>query len=340
MLKQTNRKFNGDSIRAIAGSCEMLDAYAKRVITDEPVDGLGFFLQEELTTILPEILKQELPNRPALDIFEVDNSGAYDKQIVTRLANISGRHQPTNLTSMKNASINVGTTANGLLVIDYKASSEYSWREANKSKVTREPIDQYILEAHNESYRTIIDEVSWKGIKDANGQLISQGALNSDNIVSANKLVKKYDWQDKNTTGEQIVEDITSIKNQIYALGGGNDLWDPDTYIMSPRDFQVITTKIFSVSGFQSSMTVRKFCEANFGMKFYATNECVNAAGRGKDRVLAFKNDGRCVKLHIPLPLTFAPLRPEDFNFILTSMFAVAGLNFRQASTFGWLDNK
>ena len=222
--------------------------------------------------------------------------------------------------------------------MDFKGSSEYDWRTANKSRLLNEGIDADIVDAHNESYRTVVDEICWKGIKDANGQLITEGALNTSQVVTENKLTKAYDWHAVTTSGEQIVSDLVSIKNQIYALGGGNDLWDPDTFIMSPRDFQIINTKIFSVSGFQSSMTVRKFCEANYGMKFYATNECANAAGQGKDRVLAFKNDPRCVKLHLPLPLQFAPLRTEDFNFILTSMFAVAGLNFRQASTFGWLD--
>lgn len=337
-MKKLNRKFNGQSIKVIADSCADIERSAARVITDAPTDGLGYFLQEQLTMILPERLKQELPNRPALDLFEVDNSGAYDKQIVTRLRNISGRHQPTNLGSMKNASISVGTTANGLLVVDFKGSSEYDWRTANKARLLNEGIDADIVDAHNESYRTVVDEICWKGIKDANGQLITQGALNSELIMPENKLTKAYDWHNPVTTGEQIVADLTSIKNQIYALGGGNDLWDVDTYVMSPRDFQIINTKIFSVSGFQSSMTVRKFCEANFGMKFVATNECANAAGQGKDRVLAFKNDARCIKLHLPLPLQFAPLRTEDFNFILTSMFAVAGLNFRQVSTIGWLD--
>lgn len=337
-MKKMNRKFNGQSINVIKDSCAEMERQAARVITDAPVDGIGFFLQEQLTTILPEILKQELPNRPALDIFEADNSGAYDQQIVTRMRNISGRHQPTNLGSMKNATIGVGTTANGLLVVDFKGSSEYDWRSAQKAKITGESIDSDIISAHNESYRTVVDEICWKGIEDANGQRITEGALNSSLVISDNKLTKAYDWHSPTTSGEQIVSDLVSIKNQIYSLGGGNDLWDPDTYIMSPRDFQIINTKIFSVSGFQSSMTVRKFCEANFGMKFYATNECANAAGQGKDRILAFKNDARCVKLHLPLPLQFAPLRTEDFNFILTSMFAVAGLNFRQASTFGWLD--
>lgn len=337
-MKKLNRKFNGQSIKAIADSCADIERSAARVITDAPTDGLGYFLQEQLTMILPERLKQELPNRPALDLFEADNSGAYDKQIVTRLRNISGRHQPTNLGSMKNASISVGTTANGLLVVDFKGSSEYDWRTANKARLLNEGIDADIVDAHNESYRTVVDEICWKGIKDANGQVITQGALNSELIMPENKLTKAYDWHNPDTTGEQIVADLTSIKNQIYALGGGNDLWDVDTYVMSPRDFQIINTKIFSVSGFQSSMTVRKFCEANFGMKFVATNECANAAGQGKDRVLAFKNDARCIKLHLPLPLQFAPLRTEDFNFILTSMFAVAGLNFRQVSTIGWLD--
>lgn len=338
MIKKMNRKFNGQSIKVIADSCADIERSAARVITDAPTEGLGYFLQEQLTLILPERLKQELPNRPALDIFEADNSGAYDKQIVTRLRNISGRHQPTNLGSMKNATISVGTTANGLLVIDFKGSSEYDWRAANKSRLLNEGIDADIVDAHNESYRTIVDEVCWKGVKDSNGQQITEGALNSSQIIVENRLTKSCDWQDPATTGEEIVRDLTAIKNQIYSLGGGNDLWDPDTYIMSPRDFQIVNTKIFSVSGFQSSMTVRKFCEQNFGMKFFATNECVDAAGTGKDRILAFKNDPRAVKLHLPLPLQFAPLRTEDFNFILTSMFAVAGLNFRQASTFGWLD--
>lgn len=338
MIKPMNRKFNGQSVRVISDSCAEIERSAAKVITDAPVDGLGFFLQEQLTAILPERLKQELPNRPGLDIFEADNSGAYDKQIVTRMRNISGRHQPTNLGSMKNATISVGTTANGLLVVDFKGSSEYDWRAANKSRLLNEGIDADIVDAHNESYRTVVDEICWKGIKDANGQQISQGALNSELILSANKLTKAYDWRNPATTGNQIVDDINSIRNQIYSLGGGNDLWDVDTLVMSPRDFQIINTKNFSITGFQSSMTVRKYCEANYGLKFYATNECANAAGQGKDRVLAFKNDARCVKLHLPLPLQFAPLRTEDFNFILTSMFAVAGLNFRQVSTFGWLD--
>lgn len=340
-----DRKFDGQSFKGLAKSARILDSRARvtgregTVFRDAPMSGTGYFLEQQLTYIVPEILKMEMPNRPMLDILEADNSGAYDKMIIQRMGVFEGRHQPKNPGALKDSTITVDTKMNAMLVVDFQGSSTYDYVSLNKAKLLNENIDTRIIEAHNESYRTIVDEVALLGYDGGQGSnAYVAGLANSPLVPADNMLTAGHDWTDPSTTGNDIVDDLLALRNQIFALGGGNSLWMVNTVLLSPEAYIIVNGKNFSVTGFSTSDTVMSYCERQYGMKFYASQHLRGAAAGGKDRVVMFNNDRKALRLMLPLPLTFSAVDPQAFDFRISSMFRVAGVNLFQPSTVGYMD--
>lgn len=334
-----DKKFNGQSYKALAKSARILDSKANTTFRDAPMSGTGYFLEQQLTYIVPEILAMEMPNRPALDILEVDNSGAYDKMIIQRMGVFEGRHQPKNPGALKDSTITVDTKMNAMLVVDFQGSSTYDYVSLNKAKQLGEKIDTRIIEAHNESYRTIVDEVAILGYAgDTSSNAYVAGLSNSPYVPAENILTAGHDWEAAATSGNDIVNDILSLRNQVFATGGGNGLWMPNTVLLSPEDYIIVSGKNFSVTGFSTSETVMSYCEKQYGLKFYASMHLKGTGVGGHDRVIMFNNDRRALKLMLPLPLTFSAVDPQAFDFRISSMFRVAGVNIFQPSTVGYMD--
>lgn len=340
-----DRKFDGQSAKYLAKSARILDRRARpwdgksTLFRDAPMTGTGYFLEQQLTYIIPEILKMEMPNRPMLDLLEADNSGAYDKMIIQRMGVFEGRHQPKNPGALKDSTITVDTRMNAMLVVDFQGSSTYDYISLNKSKQLNENIDTRIIEAHNESYRTIVDEVALLGYSgDASSNAYVAGLANSPYVPASNQLTAGHDWTDPATTGNDIVDDLLSLRNQIYSLGGGNPLWLSNVVLCSPEQFIILNGKNFAVTGFNSSETVMSYCERQYGMKFYASQHLVGKGVGGKDRLVMFNNDRKALRLMLPLPLTFSAVDPQAFDFRISSMFRVAGVNIFQPTTVGYLD--
>ncbi len=332
-IKKNQRKNNGDSVKRLLDSTAILD----RAIHDAPVAGLGMFLREQLTFIIPEILKQEFPGTSALKIFEADNSGTWDKQILTRLRTQEGRHTPTAMAANETGKITVGTSYNSMLVVDYAGSSDYDYKSLQKAKALGENIDSDIIEAHNNSYQQIADQVAFLGITDVNTNVYTDGIANSSLVNAANKINATADWE--TATGNEIVEDLIALRRLLYGIGGGNDLWMPNTVVCSPAIFVLLSSKNFSITGFTTSETVMSYCQKQYGMTFYSSKHLAGLSTTpNKDRILMFNNDRRAVVYHIPRPLEFYPLETHAGKFQLTSAFSIAGVNLRQASTVGYLD--
>ena len=342
-LQFQDKKFNDQSFGNLVKSVRPAFAARQTQFKDAaggPVTSAGTFLEQQLTYIVPEILKQEMPNRPMLDILTPDNSGTYDKMILQRLGTFEGRHQVKNPGALKDSTITVGTNVNAMLILDFQGSSTYDYVSLNKAAYLNEKLDTRIIEAHNESYRTIVDEVAVLGYHgDDKSNLYVAGLANSPLLPQENKLTAGHDWKAAATTGNDIVNDLLALRNQIYSTGGGNGLWMVDTVLVSPEDFIILNGKNFSVTGFSTSDTVMSYCERQYGMKFYATDHLRGAGEGGKDRVVMFKNDGRALKLALPMPLTFSAVEAQAFDFRISSMFRVAGVNLFQPSTVGYLDN-
>ena len=342
-LQFQDKKFNDQSFGNLVKSVRPAFAAMQTKFKDAaggPVTSAGTFLEQQLTYIVPEILKQEMPNRPMLDILTPDNSGTYDKMILQRLGTFEGRHQVKNPGALKDSTITVGTNVNAMLILDFQGSSTYDYVSLNKAAQLNEKLDTRIIEAHNESYRTIVDEVAVLGYHgDDKSNLYVAGLANSPLLPQENKLTAGHDWKAAATTGNDIVNDLLALRNQVYSTGGGNGLWMVDTVLVSPEDFIILNGKNFSVTGFSTSDTVMSYCERQYGMKFYATDHLRGAGESGKDRVVMFKNDGRALKLALPMPLTFSAVEAQAFDFRISSMFRVAGVNLFQPSTVGYLDN-
>lgn len=338
-----DKKFNDKSFGAMVESIRPAFSKVQTKFKDAavgPVSAAGTFLEQQLTYIVPEILKQEMPNRPMLDILTPDNSGAYDKMILQRLGTFEGRHQVKNPGALKDSTITVGTNVNAMLVLDFQGSSTYDYVSLNKAAQLNEKLDTRIIEAHNESYRTIVDEVAVLGYNGGNSSnAYVAGLANSPLVPEDSKLTAAHDWKAAATTGNEIVEDLLSLRNRIYGVGGGNSLWMANTVLVSPEDFIILNGKNFSVTGFTTSETVMSYCEKQYGMKFYASEHLRGAAGDDKDRVVMFNNDARALKLALPLPLTFSAVEAQAFDFRISSMFRIAGVNLFQPSTVGYLDN-
>ena len=310
-------------------------------VNDVAVTSYGAYLQQELTYIIPTVLKQEFPDKPALSIFSVSNEGALEKILIRKMKSFSGEHtrEIENKTQPKGV-IAVGYDATGIKVEEFGAISNYKEMDLLRSAMLGDPLDASIIEAHDESYKTVVDKIAMLGMTNEAGTTLIEGILNNSNVLSG--LYGNATASFSSATGLQMYADIKAlVAAQIGACKGASAL-HADTIITSPRVYALMASTTYgtSSSDYQNPMTVLEMVKKNLGITaVYASAHAtgLDTGVGGTDRMVIFNRQPKVMQLYIPKPLTFSEVFKRTFNYEIESMFRVAGLGINQAVGFAYL---
>lgn len=334
---------SNDALRA-----DMLDASKNNdaiKISDSGVTNMGSYLEYQLTYVTPNILLRKFPEQPALELFSVSNEGAMEKVILQRMKNFSGKHtrEHENKTNNKGV-ITVAYTANGMRVEDFGATSNYKERDLLRAARLNDPLDASLMEAHDQSYKTTINDIAFLGMTDEKGNTLVEGLLNNSQVNSAISLNASYVFTSSSATGYVIYEDIAALWRAMCALAGGNSSLFPDTIVCSPRVLAKLLTTTYGTGALGATAvnniaTVGQMIKSLLGIT--EIRSCVQASnldGSGTtDRLCMFKRSADEMILRIPRPLTFSEVYKRGFSYEFESQFFVAGLNIYRDTSFGYL---
>lgn len=311
-------------------------------MTDSDVTLAGNYLEIQLTHVIPRVLKREFPDKPALSLFSISNEGTLAQTLVRRMKSYSGEHkrENDNKANPNKAHITVAYAATAQLIETYEATSEYKELDLLRASKMNDPLDSSLFEAHDESYKTVVDRAAFLGIQDDEGNYMTEGLLNRSDVDT--DLENNATGVFSGLTGVQMYNDIKNLRNEMVGKAGGvQSLW-PNTLVTSPAVLGLIESTTYGTGGasdFQNYKTVGQMLRENLGIKeLRATNRAALLDGVGTtDRLCLFNNQPDNMTLYIPMPLTFSEVLKQKFNYSFDSMFRVAGLAINRKMVFGYL---
>lgn len=296
---------------------------------DSAVTNSGSYLEQQLTYIIPKVLKRAYPAKPALEVFTVSNEGALEKVLLRRMKTFSGLHlREHEMKSNPNrGAITVAYDASGLRVESFEATSIYKEIDLLRAAAWNDPLDASIIEAHDESFKTVVDKIAFLGMQTEQGATLVEGLLNNSNVNSSASVNATAAFS-TTSNGIQIYNDIAGLYNTLVGLSGGNQLLWPDTLVSSPAVIAKLYTTTYGVgitgsTAVQNFMTVAKMLETNLGItKIVASINAVGLdGGSTTDRLCLFNRNADNMTLYLPQPLTFSEVFKENFSYKITSMF-------------------
>jgi hypothetical protein len=311
-------------------------------VADAAVTVYGAYLQQELTYIIPTVLKQEFPDKPALSIFSVSNEGALEKILIRKMKSFSGLHtrEIENKTQPKGV-IAVGYDATGIKVEEFGAISNYKESDLLRSAMLGDPLDASIIEAHDESYKTVADQIAWLGMSNEAGTTLVEGLLNNSNVDSS--LQGNATGTFTTASGQTMYNDIKAMVATQHGACKGTTSLHVDTLVTSPRVYSLLASTTYGTSStadYQNPMTVLEMVKKNLGITgVYATSHAtgLDTGVGGTDRLVLFNRQPKVMQLYIPKPLTFSEVFKRTFNYEIESMFRIAGLGINQKVGFAYL---
>ncbi len=338
---KTGKIYDGASAAEIATSFS--DAFKSKHMNDANTVAVGgMYLSQQLQEILPQILNQIYPNMPILKILAVDNSGALMQSLIQRVQSFSGRHQAKHETSNTAGVITVNRTAREQLIFEYEGTTEYSDTDLKRSMLLNENIDTAIIEGHQWSYQTMMDEISFNGISlkqnDGSATPVTEGLTNYSDVISANYLTAGATFAA--SSGLEMYNSIKGLYDTMVGQAGAAEELRPNKIVLPPKQFAILATTI--MTGTSPVMTagqdtVLSFIERVLGVKVYASSRCVAASDTGTDLLIMLSATYDNMRLFIPQPLQFAPVFIKGFKYMLESKFRIAGLGVNRANAIGYL---
>lgn len=335
-----NKIYDGNSFDVLEKS--FVSAFAemstKNRIMDATVANGGTYIECQLREVVPGILKQVYPDMPFLNFMSVNNSGALAQSIVQRVEGFAGRHYAKHESSNTSGAITINRAAREQLVVEYEGNSIYSDTDLRRSILLGEGIDTSLIEAHNFSFMTMVDEIGFLGATLPGGERISDGIANYQSFIADLKLTATSPFV-MATAGLVMYNDVARLYNKIVGLSGASEQLRPKIIVLPVEQFSVLSTALMTgtspVTGF---LTVREFLETNLKVKIYASNRLKGQGTGGTDRLVMFNNDSRNMQFYLPQPLQFAPVQLEGFHYKLFSKFRMAGMGFNRSNAIGYLD--
>lgn len=338
---KTGKIYDGASAAEIATS--FADAFKSKHMNDASTVAVGgMYLSQQLQEILPQILNQIYPNMPILKILAVDNSGALMQSLIQRVQSFSGRHQAKHETANTAGVITVNRTAREQLIFEYEGTTEYSDTDLKRSMLLNENIDTAIIEGHQWSYQTMMDEIAFNGISlkqdDGSATPVTEGLTNYSSYVSANYLTAGATFAVSD--GLTIYNAIKNLYDTMVGQAGAAEELRPNKIVLPPKQFAIIATTL--MTGTSPVMTagqdtVLSFIERTLGVKAYASSRCVAASNTGTDLLIMLSATYDNMRLFIPQPLQFAPVFIKGFKYMLESKFRMAGVGINRANAIGYL---
>jgi len=346
-----SKLYDGDSIELMKSSWvkqfAQKDNFTRHnlPITDTGVTNAGSYLEYQLTYVVPRVLKRIYPATPALELFSVSNEGTLEKIILNRMKTFSGSHyrEHEQKSNPNRGMITVAYNANGMRIEDFEASSEYKEIDLLRAAQMNDPLDASVIEAHDESYKTAIDNIAFLGMQDEQGNTLVEGLLNNSQVNSTVALNSTYTFDSASNNGVTMWNDLKKLYNALIALSGGQQMLWPDTIVTSPKVYGYLATTTYgtgtsSPTNAQNYKTIMQMLKEMLGItEIRATNRAVGLDTGTTDRLCMFNRKADNMMLYIPQPLKFSEVAKIKFNYSIDSMFRVAGLNIFRNSVFGYL---
>lgn len=338
---KTGRIYDGNSIADISAS--FVEAFKSKHLNDANTVAVGgMYLSQQLQEILPQILTQVYPEMPILQVLAVDNSGALMQSIIQRVQSFSGRHQAKHETANTAGVITVNRNAREQLIFEYEGTTEYSDTDLKRSMLLNENIDTAIIEGHQWSYQTMIDEIAFNGISlkqnDGSTTPVTEGLTNYSSYVSANYKTSTGTFA--SLSGLEIYNNIKLLYDEMVGQAGASAQLRPTKVILPPKQFAIISTTL--MTGTSPVMTagqdtVLSFIQRTLGVTCYASSRCVAASNTGTDLLIMLSATYDNMRLFIPQPLQFAPVFVKGFKYMLESKFRIAGVGINRNNAIGYL---
>lgn len=340
---RTGKIYDGNSIADIKDS--FVEAFKSKHLNDASTVAVGgMYLSQQLQEILPQILNQVYPNMPILKILAVDNSGALMQSLIQRVQSFSGRHQAKHETANTAGVITVNRTAREQLIFEYEGTTSYSDTDLKRSMLLNENIDTAIIEGHQWSYQTMIDEIGFNGISlkqdDGSATPVTEGLTNYSSYVSANYKTATATFA--TLDGLSIYNNIKLLYDEMIGQAGAAEELRPNKIILPPKQFAIIsTTPLTGSSGAATNIapneTVLSYMQKVLGVTAYASSRCVAASNTGTDLLIMLSATYDNMRYFIPQPLQFAPIFIKGFKYMLESKFRIAGVGVNRNNTIGYL---
>lgn len=310
-------------------------------VNDSAVGQYGSYLEQELTEILPDILKQQYPDKPALTVFDVRNEGALAKVLIRKIKGYEGKHtrEHENKENPTKGKITVAYDQTGMRIEEESASSDYKEIDLLRAAAYGDPLDSSLIEAHDESYKTCVDEIAWVGIRDDKNNLIQPGLFNRTDVdtdLSANVTAA---WS--TATGIQMYNDIQSMFTKIAGKANGIASLLPTHLATSAEVAARLMSTPYAVTANNIVLTpvsVWEMIKQNTTIKtLVATKHAKNLVATNKDMTCLFNPARSNMSLYIPQPLKFSEVFKRGFSYEFESMFRVAGVGINQKFSFAYL---
>lgn len=309
---------------------------------DTAFTGAGSYLEQQLTYIVPKVLEQKYAATPAPEIFSISNEGNLEKILVRRMKGYSGEHQREheNKSNPTKASITVSYDASGLRIEDFEATSIYKEIDLLRAAKYNDSLDASIIQAHDMSYKKLIDKIAFLGMTDEQGNTLTEGLLNNSNVDS--NLSVNATGAFTGLTGLQIYTDIKNLVALQNGATGGLEELMADTLVCSPSIYAILrsTTYGTSSSDYQNHKSIMQMIQENLGITLIkSTNNAigVDTGVGGEDRLCVFNRSADNMTLYIPQPLKFSEVVKTGFDYKIWSMARVAGLGINQKIIFAYL---
>lgn len=344
-----SRFYDGKSVAKIAASLNkkfvtsetLRDMQSMAHVNDATVTGYGSYLEQQLIYVVKEVFQREYPEMPAMRLFDISNEGAIEKVLLRRMKTYSGEHtrEHENKSDPMKGVISVSYDGTGMRIEDYEAFSSYTEEDLARAAQFNDPLDASLMEAHDISYKTAIDYAAFLGLKDEEGNVLTEGLLNNSQVDSdlSNNATASFDTLD----GVAMYKDIKNAWSKHVGKLGGLQSLMPKFAVTSPRVASLLhsTTYGTSSSDYQSPLSVAEMMKKNLSLEIVATNRAVglDSGVGGTDRLCLFNNDPRYMKLYIPKPLTFSEVLKQYFRYSFASKFRVAGIAINQQKAFSYL---
>ena len=318
-----------------------------KFVNDAGVTNMGAYLEYQLTYVVPQVLTVMYPDQPALELFSIDNSGELEKVILRRMKTFSGQHTREHENKTNNRGvISVAYSANGMRVENFGATSTYAQVDLQRAAQMNDPLDSSLIAGHDESYKKIINQVAFLGLKDEQENTLVEGLLNNTQINSAVSLDATYKFDHASASGFLMYKDIKGLWVALCALSGNNPALRPDTIVTSPRVLNLIMSTTYGTStvgggagDVENISTIGEMIQRLLGiteMRSTVTASLLDGTGT-TDRLCMFKRSSDAMVLHVPKPLTFSEVFKRGFRYEIESQFFVAGLNIFRDTVFGYL---
>lgn len=283
-------------------------------------NGVAFF-ERQLEVVKSRVFEVKYPELTFRKIFPIDSSvdpGA--NSVVAQHYGIAGDAKIISGSAhdIPRVDISAGETIYPVKML--ADSFSYTIKEIKSAQMSGVPLNQKKANAARYILEKTLNRIAFLG--DAATNLL--GLFTDPNVPEGNCITGNWPA----ATADQIVADIVDCLNHVYNDSQGNEI--PDTLLISPPAYSIITSKQRSVS---SDKTIFAWLMEN--IPFFNGNpqsivpspNCIDASDTTTDVIVAMARNPEKLEYCIPEEINFLPEQPTGLEFVVPAYAQSAGLH-------------